>query len=244
VPDVSLSLYRISPLGDSVHGSSTDDITVCAFDWVNICIRAIVETIRVERVAFTIGHSCAVRCFFSAADGNRIPAVILELVVVVPVVNASIVVLPSSSVLGREQDVQGPSPLRGTVRKLMSTERCSIHVLVGLNVEIGIPLDGLECAHQNNDGQSWTESTHPIVIAHTQLSRPQGDSPSSAFLTTRCIGLEDAQIEFLGELVSGTASQRGGGGGGGGRGGRGGMFSVEGKGAWSTRGLPDRRLDW
>ena len=48
-------------------------------------------------------------------------------------------VLSSLSVLSR---VQGLSPFRGAVRKLMSTD--SVRIFVGLAIELGIGPDGLE----------------------------------------------------------------------------------------------------
>lgn len=68
-----------------------DGITVYAFDLVNVCIRSVVKTAfvdhtsRVERVAFKIGHSFAVRFSFVANDGNSDLAVVLEPVALVSV---------------------------------------------------------------------------------------------------------------------------------------------------------------
>ena len=84
-------------------------------------------------------------------DGNSIPAVIIGLVAVVPVVSASIVVLPSLSVVGREHGCSGSEPIAWHHQEV-GVHRIS--EFVGLDVEIGIPLDGLECAHQNYDRQS------------------------------------------------------------------------------------------
>ena len=73
-------------------------------------------------------------------------------------------------------DVQGLSPFHGVVRELMSTD--SVRMVVGLAIELGIALDGLKYPHQKEHRHSWTESTHAIVMAHTQPSQPRRDSPS------------------------------------------------------------------
>lgn len=56
----------------------------------------------------------------------------------------------------------------------------------GLGNELGIALDGLECPRQDNERHSWNESTHVIVIDHTQ--------PSHSLPDDRMYGLEGAQV--------------------------------------------------
>ena len=68
--------------------------------------------------------------------------------------------------------IQGLGPFRGTVRKSMFTDASSIRVLTELGVELRIALDGLECPRQGDNRNSWIESTHVAVTAHTQASQP------------------------------------------------------------------------
>ena len=68
--------------------------------------------------------------------------------------------------------VQGLGPFRGIVRKFMFTNASSIRVLVELGVELRIALDGLGCPRQGDNRNPWIESTHIVVIAHTQASQP------------------------------------------------------------------------
>ena len=98
---------------------------------------------RVERVAFNIVHSCAVRFFFGTTDGNSTLAVILELFLSL---NAPLEWrLPSLSMLAREHGCPGSGPIAWHRQEVDVHRLCPTRVLVGLSVELRIVLDGLEC---------------------------------------------------------------------------------------------------